>query len=227
MAYRKSYRARRRVGRKNFKRKFSRKATRQMIKPKFGGVIKQPVHYFTRYQDGGTIMSTISSTVTYGNIYFELAAIPNYSEFGNMYEFYKINAVQVRFIPLSNVTVPNTTVTHNLYNYRIITVCDYNDRAVPTSLNDLRQYSNCKVGANSRVHKRFLHPKPLVTMDEDSGSGTIYGLGQLQKTPWISTASNQCEWYGIKYGIETMSSATSFPLYKVEYKFYLSFKGVN
>jgi len=228
MVYRKSSRAGRRVGRRrNFKRRYTRRSAKQMVKPKFGGVLKQPVHYYTRFQDGGTITAS-GASATFGVIYFELAALPNYAEFTALYDFYRINAVQVRFIPVSNITQPTTSANYvaTFYDNRIFTVMDYNDRSPPTTLDQLRQYSNCKQGTNNRVHKRFIYPKPLVTMDEDSGSGGSYGIAQVQKIPWVSTQSNQCEWYGIKYGIEHASTALG-TLYKLEFKFYLSFKGVN
>lgn len=223
------------------RRKFVRKNTynrnrgrqrmmkRQMLKPKIGGQLRQPVHYFTRFQNYGTIQALNATTITFGVVFFELANVPGFAEFTAMYDFFKINAVSVRFIPQSNVNLYNDTgqvqvVASQFYN-RIVTVVDYNDRTVPTSLNDLRQYGNCKVGTNNRVHKRFFHPKPTLAVDEDSGSGTSYGLAQMGKIPWIATGSDQAEWYGIKYGIEHANPGGTVDLYKVEVKLYLSFKG--
>jgi len=218
--YRRRYTRKRTTTRKRtFKSKWARK---QMIKPKMNGIVKQPVHYFTRFQDGGTITAS-GGTETFGVLYWDLASIPGFAEFTALYDFYKINAVQVRFLPISDNTYSDSSILQA--SNRLITVIDYNDRTVPTSLNDLRQYSNCKVSPFNRIHKRFLHPKPLITMDEDSSSGGVYGIGQAGRPPWIATTSNQCEYYGIKYGIEHPSSSSI--LYKVEYKLYLSFKGRN
>lgn len=213
--------------RRNFRRR-PRLSTKMMLKPKRFGRISQPIHYFTRFQDGGSITALASTTTTYGVVYFELASVPGYAEYTAMYDFYKINAVQVRFIPTYNVSVTGTaTVTENsAFNNRLITVIDYNDRAVPTSVSDLRQYGNCKVGPNNRVHKRFLHPRPTIAIDEDSGSGSVYNVGQTPNV-WISTAANQCEWYGIKYGIQHNPLTSDIVVYKLEFKLYLSFKGRN
>lgn len=200
-----------------------------MLKPTMGGRVRQPVHYFTRFQNGGSITALTGTTTTFGAIYWDLASVPGYTEYSNMYDFYKINAVQVRFIPQTDNTDPITAswLTVSAKFNRLITVLDYNDRTVPTSLDDLRQYSNCKVASNNYVAKRFLHPKPTITMDEDATSGGVYGIGQSTRTPWVSTASNQCEWYGIKYGIEHGSMPSDASLYKLEFKLYLSFKGRN
>jgi len=228
MVYRKrTYTRKRTFNRKRtFKSKWARK---QMIKPKFGGKVKQPVHYFTRFQDGGTITGLTGTTSTFGVVYWDLASLPGYGEFLSMYDFFKINAVQAKFIPTSNVSLGNNDTVARLteYSNRFISILDYNDRNVPTSLNDLRQYSNCKVTGNNRIHKRFLHPKPLITMDEDSNVSNSYGIAQAARNPWISTQSNQCEYYGIKYGIEHPALNQNGDLYKVEFKVYLSFKGRN
>lgn len=205
-----------------------------MVKPMYGGKVKQPVHYFTRFQDGGTISTTAATANTFGVIYWEFTSIPGYAEFTSMYDFYKINAVQVRFIPVSNqtISVDQTTYAANTTSHynRLITVLDYNDRTVPTSLNDLRQYSNCKVSPGNFTHKRFIHPKPTISIDEDSASSNQLAFGQLPgKNPWLATnGATNVEHYGIKFGIEHPSIASnSYPLYKVEFRVYLSFKGRN
>lgn len=226
---------RRRTFRKTIRSNYrnARKNKRQMVRPKYRirgrYQISQPVHYFTRFQNGGTISTTASVANTYGVIYWELAAVPGYAEFTAMYDFYKINAVQVRFIPLTNVSsymqITTDAAVVNYYN-RLITCIDYNDRQVPTTLDQIRQYSNCKVTPNSITHKRFLHPRPTIAIDEDSGSGSVYNVGQTGNV-WISTVANQTEWYGIKYGIEHDATAAIQDIYKLEFKIYLSFKGRN
>lgn len=207
---------------------------RQMLRPKIrvrGRYrLTQPVHYFTRFQNQGTISLTNGTTSTFGVVYWNLASIPGYTEFSAMYDFYKINAVSVRFIPISNVNLSgnSTLEIQTTYYNRFISVIDYNDRGVPTSLDDLRQYSNCRVSPNNVVHKRFLHPRPTIAVDEDSGSGGSYGIGQASgRTTWITTASNQCEWYGIKYGIQHANPGATIGAYNIETKVYLSFKGRN
>lgn len=229
MVYRK-----RRTTRRTFKRRTTRSSRKRMVKPRFGGKIQQPVHYFTRFGNKTSISGTSGTTNTYGQIHFELADLPSFAEYTALYDFFKINAVKVMFIPLSNVTLlpfhgAATDLNYNLqteFSNRFMTVIDYNDRNVPSDMNTLRQYSNCRVSTNNRVVKRFFHPKPTVAMDEDSEHGSVYGIAQTTgPTPWISTSSNQCEYYGLKYGIEHPSFTENVTLYRVEVKYYLSFKG--
>lgn len=204
-----------------------------MIKPRYNGRVSQPVHYFTRFGTKNLIQATAATTATYGTIHFQLDEVPGYAEYSVMYDWFKINAVKVMLIPLSNVTLtPIYTGAGVNYAYnqqtdhanRCITVIDYNDRTTPTALDDLRQYSNCKVSPNNVIVKRFFHPKPLNAMDEDSIHSNSYGMSQVG-SPWIAMQSNQCEYYGIKYGIEHPSMTNNESLYRIEVKYYLAFKG--
>lgn len=200
-----------------------------VVKPKINGRLVQPVHYFKRHFAYTNIVGLAGTTTTFGDLYFQLDDLPNYSEFTTLYDFYKILAVKVYFIPISNVNIVSGTnpdlLTSTTYGNRMFTVIDYNDRTVPTSLGELRQYNNCKVTPNE-YHTRFFHPRPVIAMDEDAISGGVYGIGQT-KDVWVSTESNQCEWYGLKYGIEHLTMAANTTLYKTEVKVYLAFKAVK
>lgn len=209
-------------------RRFKRYQKKQMLKPTINRKLRQPIHYFTRFQDMGTITGLNATANTYGVTYFDLVTVPGYSEFTAMYDFFKINAVVVRYIPASNVTFTTSTAAaeQTAHYSRFISVLDYNDRTVPTSVDNLRQYANCKVTPNNVTHRRYLHPKPIFVVDEDASSGSSVGIGQL-RSPWISTASNNTEFYGIKWAIEHSTLSQDIPLYKIEVKLYMSFKGRN
>lgn len=199
--------------------------------PKFGGRIRQPVHYFHRFV-GKTTISYDGTSPTYGSLYFQLADVPGYSEFITMYDFFKIVAVKVMFVPYMNVTYYDATagvsINNSNYSNRFFSVIDYNDSTTPTSLDDLRQYSNCKMTPRTRTHKRFFYPKPVMVVDKDSSSGSTVGYAEVIKNPWISTESLDTRYYGIKYGFEqTNPSNSTNEAYRVECVYYMKFKGRN
>lgn len=185
----------------------------------------QPVHYYTRHVDKGTISGDGVGTDTFGVLYFKLEDVPGYSEFVNMYRAYKICAVKVTFIPISNVTVYGSvsveTFTTNYH--RLVTVFDYMNSSTPTSLSELREYHNCKVTGNNRLHKRFIYPKVQLAIDQDAQGGSALTYGELKQKPWLVTSSSTSEYLGIKYGFE-QSSSSSDPRYRIECKYYLAFK---
>jgi len=219
-----------RRNRRKFGRKFKPRSMKaQMLKPMMNGKVKQPVHYFTRFMDYGNVTYTAGTTETLGVIYLRISDLPNYTEFTNLYDSFKITAIQANFLPLSNITLASLEsgfLTSLAYN-RIFTVVDYNDRNVAGSIDLLRQYGNCRFSHGNVMHRRFAHLKPTITIDQDSGSGSGVGIGNEVIQPWVSTASTATEFIGIKYGMEHNTIGSNIIAYKIELKVYLQFKGVN
>lgn len=197
---------------KRYRRKYSKRIPRSL------GNSQQKVFYYTRYASLGTI-AYVSGSTQYGGSVFSLDQLPNYSDFTNLYDFYKIKGIKISFIPTANVTLGTNTATNGLtlYNNRIFTVIDYNDAGVPTSIDELREYKNCKWSPYNRIHKRYFSPNPLADATDDS---TI----SLQNKPWVPTTNYNMDYYAIKWAIETSTSTVGALLYKIEAKFYIACK---
>lgn len=203
------YRKKRSV--KRYRRKYSKRIPRSLGNP------TQKVYYFSRYASLGTIVAATAAN-QYGGSVFSLDQVPNYTDFTNLYDFFKIKAIKISFIPLSNVTLgSSSTNTYTNYNNRIFTVIDYNDAGTPTSIDELREYSNCKWSPNNKIHKRYFSPNPLADATDDS---TI----SLQYKPWVPTTNYNLDYYAIKWAIENTDSGPTVPKYKIEAKFYMAFK---
>lgn len=211
---------------KAWRKRFKARTRRQMIKPRYGGMVQQPVHYYTQFRGGVVITASSGTQNTYGTMHFKLSDLSNYTTFTSLYEFFKIKAVKVTFIPVSNVTDFGTTAffDQTAFSNRIITAFDYNDKTAPTSADELRRVKSCRVGFGTRIHKRFIYPKVLVTIDEDGPGINSYGVG-VMNNPWISTGYNQTEYFGIKYALVHPNLTTNTDMYSVEFKYYLAFKG--
>lgn len=197
------------------RRKYSRLPRRSLGNP------NQKVYYFKRFTTLGTIVVTSSSANAYGASVFSLDQLPGYTEFTNLFDFYKIKAIKLSFIPTSNVTLQtgnsSTTVANSIYNNRIFTVIDYNDAGIPTSVNELREYSNCKWSPNNKIHKRYIVPNPLADATDDS---TI----SLMNKPWVPSTNYAMDYYAIKWAIENTAAGVGVELYKMEAKFYIACK---
>jgi len=199
---------------------------KQAIAPRLRGKITQPVHYFTRHLDFGVVVTTPGQAFTVGAIYVEPGTdIPGWSEFQALYDSYKINAMKVFFIPLSNVSISSSaaglvSTNEGTYFYRFLSCIDYNDRSNPATLNAIREYDNCKVTSNNRIHKRYFKPNFTVDVENDDFPGTMAN----RYKPWLNTAAQTVEHYGLKYGFEHANLTSSHSLYRIEIKVYLSFK---
>ena len=208
------------------RKRYNRYNNKRIVKPTVNGIVRQPVHYFTEFVRKNTITGAIGTTSTLGTIHFKLNDLSDYARFTAMYEFFKINAVQINLVPASNVTNYQSVADfdQSAHSNRCFTVFDYQDKNNPTSVDDLRRYNNCKYTPNNMVHQRYLHPKVNVTIDEDGPGVANYALAVMPKNPWISTDNNACEWFGVKYAIEHATLTVATGLYIVECKYYLSFK---
>lgn len=197
--YRKRPYGRKRTYRRRFKRSFryNKRGTK--------------VFLYKRFCSLGTIAadSTLDQFAAYS---FELNNLPGFAEFTSLYDFYKINAVKISFIPTQTVSNSLSTIS-NAQNSRFFSVIDYNDDTAPTSLDELRQYASCRYTSIFRTHKRYIY-KPKYSIQS-----------YVQSRQWINTATPSTEWYGLKIGIEAMGSTVSTSMnYRVEAKYYVSFK---
>jgi len=219
--YRKRYRRRRPMGRKktwrrNFKRRTYRLSRRTL----------QPVHYFTRFHSKGVFQGLSGSTSSFKVLTFKITDVPNWTEFQNMFDFFKIKAIKVMFIPASNVTSYQSTTDFNQSSHanRLFSVVDNNDSTTPSSVNDLRQYKSCRCSPGNRIHKRFFYPKPLIATDEDAQAGGGYGMAQ-SGSPWIAMdAGNSAQYFGLKVGLDHPLLTTDTEFYVIEAVYYMAFK---
>lgn len=212
------------------RRVLSKISKKQVFKPRMrvrGRLqIRQPIHYFNRHVARGTVQITNGSSSVVGAIRFALSDVHNFAEYKAMYDFFQLRAVRISFIPLSNVTLGTGggfTYDTN-YSNRFFTAIDYNDSSTPSSVNELREYANCRWSPGNRIHKRYFRPKPILATDEDSGSGASYGLAE-GKNIWISTASDSTYYFGVKYGYQHPTGVTTGDAYVIECTYYMCFKG--
>lgn len=216
--YRKTYRrktyGRKRTFRRNFKSR-SRYTNRK----------RQNIYQFTKFVNKGTVVGASGTSFTAGALTFKISDINGWSnDFQTAYDQYRIKAVKICFIPVANVT--NVTTVDNAderttYYSRFFSVFDPNDDTAPTSSNQLREYRTAKWSPNNVIHKRFIYPKVLTTVNE--GSGT-YGTMQAKGSPWINMSSNQTEYFGIKYCIDHPTMSVNHELYAIECKYYVQLK---
>jgi len=200
--------------RRSFKKKrYSRATSKRITAPKFGGKIKQPVHYFKRNVDFGSISADGFGTETTGALNFSLIDVPGYTDFTNLYDAYKIVAVKVIFIPTSDNTT--TTISSSNYNNRLFTCLDYNDSGVPATINTVREYHNCKVTGNNVIHKRFIYPKLELDTSHQFGAN-----------PWTDINSSSVNYFGLKYAFEQPTNDATLR-YRIEAVYYMKFKSVT
>lgn len=173
----------------------------------------QKVFYYKRYTGGLGFVTTTGLAETFIAYNFSLADVPNSAEFTALYDMYKINGIQITFIPQMTQNISVGTVNNVFASLRFFSAIDYNDSTAVSSIDAIREYQTCKYTSVLRTHKRYI-PKPKM----------LDGSNSTSLVNWVATSSPATNYYGLKIAIETTGNPMTFA---VEAKYYLSFKNVK
>lgn len=184
---------------------------------------RQPVQYFKRsvYVPGATQAN--STATVYGSSIFNLNAIPNATEFTNLYDQYKINLVKFQLIPRGNASdIQNGTTTGQ--SMGVFSAIDYDDNTAPTSIDELMQYQNMKMTRSHQIHKRVFKPRARINIVGAAGAGVngqIFG----SRNPWIDCNAPTVPHYCLKWALQQLPNG--FQDYDLKVDYYLAFKNVR
>jgi len=157
------------------------------------------VHTFQR-----TYLATyaVLDTLTNRAATIELNNLPNYAEFTNLFDAYRITKVVARFIYDQNSAQATPAVggTQNVFMPSLVTVNDYDDATPLAAITDYVQYETFKVERMDRPIVRTFKPK--VAVPAYAGGAFSGYLRGSDASPWIDAASPNVELYGLKYGVQ-------------------------
>lgn len=210
MPYRKNYRRKRPMtrSRRVYRRRSIYRARRALSN----------LHHFKRT----VILSGISTATatTFGAKAFSLNELPDFSEFQNLYDQFRINKIVWKLVP--NANNADAGATQRLP--QIHSVLDYTDSTAPTSLDELVQYNNYRMTMGSRIHSRKLTP---VFLDNVYVTSVTQRAGNPNFKKWLSTSnSTDVVHHGIKYAIGSTATAGAIT-YTPYVTFYISCKSVK
>lgn len=188
--------------------------------------IRQPVQYFKRsvYFSGNLVTSITADTFI--SKFFTLNEVPNRSEFTSLYDQYRINGVKITWIPRGNVADIAPTGTAGVFQGQstgVFSAIDYDDATVPTSINQLNEYQNCKMTRATQMHSRYL--KPRINLQGTTNQGTGATGATFNTRGWLDCTQDNVPHFGVKYAFQqSVNYAMTYDL-KVDY--YLAFKNVR
>lgn len=183
---------------------------------------QQKVFYFKRFAGMTSVTASADGTDTFQNYQFRLADVPGFTEFTTLFDFYKIKAIKIKFLPQFTQYSASLLAANTLPgSMRIFSILDYNSISSPT-IDAMRQYQNCKITQYTRGHTRYF--KPRLNLDTE-GSGEA----QFGKQPWINTDQSAVQYLGLRVAVDTnlypaASIASGDILLRAEATFYLAFK---
>lgn len=212
MPYRRSYRPRRTLRRR------PRRMMRRRIYRRRPRLSSLKVHHFKRTFALTQIQGAITDTL--GAYTFRLDQLPNYTEFTNLYDSYRINKIVIKFVPTANSA--NVGDTNNLLT-QFHTVLDFNDGGAPASLNALYEYGNWRMTRGSQIHTRVFTPSTMGVVSDVSAGGVA---GAPKYKQWINTSEADVYHFGLKYC--AAAQVTALDINWTPYvSFYLSCKSVK
>lgn len=148
---------------------------------------------------------SVGGGIPFGKAFsFALGNLPNYTDFTNLFDFYKILKIVVRFEPTftdvnlsSEIAAPG--LLNNVKHYRV--VHDFNDDTPPASETELFQYSNLKSHAANCPFEVVLYPK----VAQPVYSGVLAGY-QAAPPSWCDSAYVNVVHYGLKMWVPGMGN---------------------
>lgn len=175
----------------------------------------------------------ISTTYSSNNYVFQLDDLPNYTEFTNLFEQYKINAVKLTFLPSYTGSDANQATANAAggavfqFAPRIYTMVDKDGNPTIGTENAMLQRNDCRMIANPYKTFSIYIRKPAVQFEVGSGLG--FAQAAPRASPWLDCDNYAVNHHGAGVGgvLPSGSSATAGLQYQVVATYYMAFKGAT
>lgn len=221
MVYRRRvYKKRRtfRRGRRPFKRYYRPRYKKGQLTQFFKRTV---MHNYTIQMPAaiGTYLIPISSDGAGHYNTFTLNNIPDYTEFTNLYDTYKICGIRQKFVFDVNNADIGTSVTPPNGMPTLITVNDYNDVSALATEEEAMQYRTYRNRSLFKPISRYFKP----TMTDNTGGG----ISNIFKRRWTPTSEADIVHLGLKAlvaGYNFTANLTSLGRLRVYTTYYLAFR---
>lgn len=181
----------------------------------------------------------ITSSTYYGmSMYFTLDMFPDYTDFTNLFDQYKLRKIKVRLIPYSTNTILQSGQAAGVINQNLAVlthqIIDYDDASALTAsgagVNIIREFDTYKTknlfgGGRSTVNRYFT---PHIA--EAAYAAGVFTSFSNKKPSWIDCNSPSVQHYGLKTLFHVFSPdtiASSFVWFAVEITGYFTFKNTR
>lgn len=149
-----------------------------------------------------------SASIVNSSWQYALSDLPNYTEFTNLFDSYRIMAIKIKFIYTSNVTGQGSA-TGPINPAVVLPICytvvDHDDSVALTSQTDYEQYESCKVSRLDKPFTRYFKPCTTMMVYKDAVS-TGYGISR--RSQWMDCSQPGVPYYGFKMGIDPVQYTT-------------------
>jgi len=200
-----------------FKRKYKKGYKNKKRYPK--KQIQKPLGNVYRFVRSAyvTTLSSLAAATSYFAFSFKLSDLPNYTEFTQLFDEYKISKLQYKFLPGALTQNTLTTIATPTFMYAI----DKDDATVPTSLDTLLQYPGVKIRNMDRGFTVSFVPRVAATF-YNTAVTSAYG----STVHYLDAANDGVPHYGIHGGFGRSLIAGAYT-YDVYVKVWVHCRGVR
>lgn len=167
---------------------------------------------------------------------FRLSDLPEFAEFTALFQQYKLNAVKLQFIPVTNIT--DTQATGGKSQIYIHSVFDpVNELSIHNATEDkFLQYNNCKtrplIKSNQAASYYYAKVNPLLEVKDEAGTSAplAQNVRRNRSRLTCSTEGAEIPHLGLKMWIQNTTGdflADAGLTFKVIATYYATFYGVN
>lgn len=211
---------------KGVKRMFGKKRAKPRYKSKYAK--RRPVRQTGHLTIKKTVVLGKANVLSNANIAFtdtfELGDFPQYINYIELYEEFRIDKIVYRLVSMNNQApnfINNGTVTTGL----IHSIIDYNDANAPASIQALMNDPSYRcTRATKASHTRVIYPKYLTEVQNNSTSKPTRGWMTCKNSAGVV---NSVSHYGVKGiyegGVNTAGNYTSFYI-EPQITYYVSFR---
>lgn len=166
-----------------------------------------------------------SASVNVSGSLYSSVAIPNVSEFTNLYEQFRVPKIRLRFWLSQNYS--NTGAVAN----PLLHICNDFNSTGSFTLNDLEQHQDMRtyqlMPGKPIVWDVYPHMRIDVLQDSGITSSSAYNI----KSGWVDTSSPNTQLLGTRIWLNMMGQTQAYaPPYQyvyMEFEYYFEFKGVK
>lgn len=214
------YYSKRRVLRKVLRRRRQRS---NLVRSRISKFVPQ-LHRFKRsYYKQGAVSSDPSNDTPF-TVAPAISLLPNYADFTQLFDQYRIDKLKVTLYPRQNVTngeFPSPT-TDTVQSCQVFSVIDYDDGNPLSGLTAAMQYQNLKTTRGLKVHSRSWTPAvEIQAMTQGTASGTM-----VKFRPWLDAATPNVAHNGMKIILQNTGGFAPIT-YDMKIDFWLSCKQVR
>lgn len=167
-------------------------------------------YFFERWAQFGNISSSTTLFTNYA-FAFRLNDLPQYAEFTNLFDQYRIKRVTLHLVPQATESIPSAAMNGVMFIVR-----DYDDANTLSTNLDYMQYQNLEISNLVFNGVKQISLVPRIAVATYGSAFTSYGNTEM----WLDVASPAVEHYAIKIG---MSTSTAVMTYQVLVKYELEF----